>query len=125
LRLLLDTHALIWWLGDNPLLGAQARKLIRDPANEVFVSAATAWEIATKQSLGKLEAPDDLEAVLAENDFSMLLISFAHATAAGRLAPFHNDPFDRMLVAQAQMEHLTLMSNDRRMALYEVALVPA
>ena len=124
MRLLLDTHALLWWLADREL-GADARAAIEDPLNDVFVSAATAWEISIKRSLGKLRAPDDLTAQLAANAFTSLPISVDHALAAGSLPKHHDDPFDRMLIAQATMEELTLVTRDPRFAAYDVRLLAA
>ena len=124
MRLLLDTHILLWWLADDPRLPAVAASLIADPDTDVRVSAARAWEISIKQAAGRLEAPDDLLDVVAENEFEILVITGDHAMAAGRLPPHHADPFDRMLISQAQIETLTLVSVDSRFADYEVDLLP-
>jgi PIN domain nuclease of toxin-antitoxin system len=123
-RLLLDTHILLWWLADDPRLPAEAASLIADPDTDVRVSAASAWEISIKRAAGRLEAPDDLLDVVAENEFEILVITSDHAVAAGRLPPHHADPFDRMLISQAQIETLTLVSVDSRFADYEVDLLP-
>jgi PIN domain nuclease of toxin-antitoxin system len=123
-RLLLDTHALLWWLADDDLT-AQARDAIADPANLVVVSAASAWEISIKKALGKLAAPDDLEHQLQAGGLVPLPISIAHGVAAGELPRHHEDPFDRMLVAQAFAEGLTIMTRDKRFDDYGVALIPA
>jgi PIN domain nuclease of toxin-antitoxin system len=123
-RLLLDTHALLWWLADEDLT-APARDAIADPANLVVVSAASAWEISIKKALGKLTAPDDLEQQVQAGGFTALPISIAHAIAAGRLARHHEDPFDRMLIAQAIAEGLTIVTRDERFDDYGVALLPA
>jgi PIN domain nuclease of toxin-antitoxin system len=116
MRLLLDTHALLWWLADDPSLSAPARKLIGRPNNTVLVSAASAWEIGTKVRLGKLPGADDLAAdfagFLVRERFEQLPISVEHAIRAGLLPGPHKDPFDRMLAAQAQTENLPLVSND-------------
>jgi PIN domain nuclease of toxin-antitoxin system len=115
-RLLLDTHALIWWLAGDPSLSANARATIRDPGNEVFVSSASAWEIATKFRIGRL--PDsgalarDVRAALANQGFLELPISVQHGQAAGSLPGPHWDPFDRMPVAQATLADLVLVSNE-------------
>ena len=101
MRLLLDAHALLWWLADDPSLGQSARDLISDPANEVFVSAATVWEISVKRALGKFEAPDDLVGALASEGFKEAPILASDGERAGSLDPHHRDPFDRMLVVQA------------------------
>lgn len=124
MRLLLDTHTLLWWLADRDL-NAGARAAIGDPLNDVFVSAATAWEISIKRSLGKLRAPDDLITQLEINAFTPLAISVDHAIAAGSLPRHHDDPFDRMLIAQASVEELTVVTRDERFAAYEVRLLAA
>lgn len=124
MRLLLDTHVVLWWLADDPALPAAAREAISNPGAEVLVSAASAWEIAIKKAAGRLEAPDDLLDALEANEFSTLPITAGHALAAGALPPHHADPFDRMLVAQAQAEGLTLVSVDTRLADYGVDLLP-
>ena len=124
MRLLLDTHVLLWWLADNPALSKRARKLIANEP-EVFASAASAWEIAIKRALGKLEAPEDLLAALEMSGIQRLAIDFEHAAVAGALPRHHDDPFDRMLVAQAQREGLTLLSSDARIAEYGVSVLPA
>jgi len=124
-RLLLDTHILLWWLADDPSLPARARDSISDPGTEVLVSAATVWEIAIKRASGKLDAPDDLLEALEANAFDTLAITAAHALAAGELPAHHADPFDRMLIAQAQAETLTLVSVDARLGDYEVERLPA
>jgi len=123
--LLLDTHVLLCWLADDPELGPQARKAIAEPESLVAVSAASAWEIAIKRALGRLQAPDDLETQIARNGFAPLPITVAHALRAGALPPHHDDPFDRMLVAQAQLEGLTVVTRDPRIAVYGVRTLPA
>jgi PIN domain nuclease of toxin-antitoxin system len=123
--LLLDTHVILWWLADDPELGPQARKAIAEPESLVAVSAASAWEIAIKRALGRLQAPDDLETQIARNGFAPLPITVAHALRAGALPPRHDDPFDRMLVAQAQLEGLTVVTRDPRIAVYGVRTLPA
>lgn len=124
MSLLLDTHILLWWLSDDPLLPAAAREAIASPENEVIVSAASAWEIAIKKSAGRLDAPDDLVEALEANDFETLPITPAHAIAAGTLPPHHSDPFDRMLIAQARTDGLTLITVDKRFPQYDVELLP-
>lgn len=125
MRLLLDTHVLLWWLADNPRLTPKARMVIADGKNEVFVSAASAWEITIKQSLKKLRAPTNLEDTVRECGFGLLPIEFHHAVAAGRLPPHHQDPFDRMLVAQALAESLKMMTHDNKLGTYGVGLIHA
>jgi PIN domain nuclease of toxin-antitoxin system len=121
--LLLDTHILLWWLSDDPFLPTAAREAIASSESEVLVSAATAWEIAIKQAAGRLEAPADLLEAVEANDFETLPITAAHALAAGALPPHHSDPFDRMLIAQARAESLTLISVDNRFPQYHVDLL--
>jgi PIN domain nuclease of toxin-antitoxin system len=126
MRLLLDTHAWLWWLSDDRRLGRRARQALGDPRSEIFVSAASAWEISIKSALGKLRIRKaDLEAEIAANGFLELPIRTRHALLAGRLAPLHEDPFDRMLVAQAQLEGLAVVSADPVFAGYGVAVVDA
>ncbi|OJW47964.1 MAG: twitching motility protein PilT [Alphaproteobacteria bacterium 41-28] len=120
---LLDTHVLLWWLADDPSLSPKARVLISDEKALVFVSAASAWEIVVKKALGKLEAPDDLEIALKENNFKELPITIRHALAIGHLPNYHQDPFDHMLVAQAQCESLTLITADKKLLQYDIAYV--
>lgn len=124
-RLLLDTHVLLWWLADDPKLGPHARQLIQDERNEVFVSAASAWEISIKKAMGKLKAPDDLDGIVEEEGFDKLPISFFHGERAGNLPSLHRDPFDRMLIAQAQAEGLDLVSGDAMLGRYGIKVVDA
>ena len=118
MRLLLDTHILLWWLGDSVALSAEARSLIADPANNVFISAATIWEIRIKQRLGKLDAPDNLLAWVRAEEFEWVPVSVEHADATMQLPMLHRDPFDRMLVAQAKFLDLTLLTADPTVASY-------
>ena len=117
-HLLLDTHALIWWLAGDPSLSAGARDVISDLANEVFVSAASAWEIATKYRIGKLPRAQaravDVSGAIARQGFSALPITALHGQTAGCLPGPHRDPFDRMLIAQAALAGLVLVSNGLR-----------
>jgi len=121
-RLLLDTHVFLWWRANDPSLKAAARTAIAE-ADAVFVSAATAWEAGIKAARGRLEIPDSVEAGVLDSGFERLPIRFAHAEAAAALPLHHADPFDRMLVAQAQVEALTFVTHDRRLATYEVAIL--
>lgn len=124
MRLLLDTHILLWWLADDPALPASLRAVIGDSANDALVSAATIWEIAIKQALGRLDFPvAETERILEENGFRPLPITPAHAVAAGALPRLHADPFDRMLVAQALCESLTLVSVDPQAARHGAAVL--
>jgi len=122
-RILLDTHILLWWLADDQRLPPQAAAAIEDSENEVVVSAASAWEISIKQAAGRIVAPEDLLDALTVSEFATLAVTAAHAMAAGRLPPRHTDPFDRMLIAQAKIEGLTLVSVDRRFSDYDVELL--
>ena len=124
MKVLLDTHILLWWLSADPSLPAPAEGAIADPDVEVWVSAVTAWEIAIERAAGRLEAPDDLLGALAASDFDSLPIAVGHALAAGALPDHHADPFDRMLISQARAEGLTLISIDGRFREYDVDLLP-
>lgn len=124
-RLLLDTHVLLWWLGDDPSLGKKARASIMDGYNEVYVSAATTWEISIKKVLGKLNAPDDMDSIVEEEKFKKLPITLYHGQMAGMLPPHHRDPFDRMLVAQAQAEGFTIITSDGMFSIYGVRTMDA
>lgn len=124
-KLLLDTHTLLWWLADDSQLGPHTRALIEDGRNAVFVSAASAWEISIKKTLGKLDAPDDLDSLLEHEGFEKLAISFFHGEKAGELPPLHRDPFDRMLVAQAQAEGLDIVTRDQMIPKYGVKTIDA
>lgn len=119
-RVLVDTHALLWWLCDDPALPTDIALLIDDRGTDAVVSIASVWEVAIKRGLGKLEAPDDLPGVLEGEDFTLLPITSAHAWAVRELPHHHRDPFDRMLVAQAILEGIPLVSGDPRFAAYDV-----
>lgn len=125
MNLLLDTHTLIWVLEDNPALSAQARAAIIDGNNTVFVSAVSVWEISIKKTLGKLEAPDTLLEEIEGHRFTPLDITINHSDRAGKLPPIHMDPFDRMLVAQAQLDQLTLVTRDSEIQKYQVQCLMA
>ena len=114
---------MLWSLSDPARLADGARAEIEDAQNEVLVSVASAWELAIKAALGRVRFPSDLETAIARQGFQSLGISFAHAALAGRLPPHHGDPFDRMLVAQAQSESLTLVTRDTQLAPYGVAIL--
>ncbi len=124
MRLLLDTHTLLWWLDGDRRLSRRARTAIGAAGRSVFVSAASAWEITTKARLGKLpgalEVASDVAAAVASQAFSPLDITIVHAQKAGRLPGPHRDPFDRMLVAQAQLEDLPIVSDDHVFDAYGV-----
>ena len=124
-RLLLDTHALLWWLSDDEGLGGDAKAAIADPRNEVYVSSASTWEISIKRSLGKLKAPDDMDAIVEDEGFIKLPITLFQGDQAGLLPGHHKDPFDRMLVAQAQAEGLVVITADEKISLYKVRTLNA
>jgi PIN domain nuclease of toxin-antitoxin system len=122
--LLLDTHVVLWWLADDPTLADDIKdRLDREP--DVYVSSATVWEVAIKQAIGKLPEPARLPERIQESGFRPLAISFDHAILASRLPMIHRDPFDRMLVAQAQYEDLTLVTRDENCRRYEVSILQA
>lgn len=121
--LLLDTHIALWWLGDSHKLSSKARALIQG-APTVFVSSVTAWEIAIKKSLGKLKVPDHFEEAVLASGFKPLPLLFSHAEALLSLPPYHDDPFDRMLVAQTKVEELALLTHDKIIRRYDIQVVP-
>jgi PIN domain nuclease of toxin-antitoxin system len=124
MRLLLDTHVVLWWLMDDPTLDADIKTII-DEEPDVFVSPATLWEITIKQAAGKIRAPDDLAERILDAEMDELPIRSVHAITAGRLPPIHRDPFDRMLIAQARHERLTLVTRDKEIHRYDVAVLTA
>ena len=123
MRLLVDTHVLLWWRGDSPQLSPLARREIADPKNEVCVSVATLWEIVLKRSAGRLNFPDELEQVLREESFTLMPIGFQHLRTTERLPFLHKDPFDRMMIAQALAEGIPIATGDRVFAAYGVQVV--
>ncbi len=123
MNLLLDTHVLLWWLADADELSAEHRQRISDPRNGIWVSPASMWEISIKAQIGKLVAPGDPTQALTEGGFEELPITWRHAVAAGALPPHHRDPFDRMLIAQAQAENLTIATVDPQFGAYDVAVI--
>jgi len=120
--LLLDTHVFLWWLEANPRLKGRARRSISN-AEIVYVSAVSEWEAAIKVGLGKLTIPGPLEPAVEESGFEKLSITFEHASAVATLPPHHRDPFDRMLIAQAQAEGLTVVTHDPRFEAYGVPII--
>jgi PIN domain nuclease of toxin-antitoxin system len=123
-RLLIDTHALLWWLNDEPSLSPAARKAMAESSNVLLVSAASAWEIATKVRLGKLPTAEELAAdfqgFMLREGFTILDITANHAIRAGLLPGPHKDPFDRMLISQAQAESVPIVTNERIFKAYGV-----
>ena len=121
----LDTHVLLWWLADDVTLSQTIRATISDGKNLMFVSVAAAWEMVIKSALGKLDIPSDLEAALTTNRFQPLPITIPHALAVVDLPHHHNDPFDRLLIAQAKVEGLTLVTRDEQIKKYDVSIMEA
>ncbi len=122
MSLLLDTHVVLWWLTDDATLSEDIKRTLDDEP-DVSVSAATVWEIAVKQALGNLKGPADLPERVVGAGFQLLAITPEHAIAAARLPTFHRDPFDRMLIAQARHERLTLVTRDADIHRYDVDLM--
>jgi len=126
-RILLDTHAFLWWISDAPQLSQKARQIIGNGENALFLSAASGWEIAIKTRLGKLKLPADITSFIAEqlsvNAITPLPIQMKHALHLNSLPDFHRDPFDRMIVAQAQVEGLPVLTADPQLAGYSVQII--
>ncbi len=125
MRLLLDSHVLLWALDGSTELKIDLKQRIQDVHNEVLVSAASVWEISIKYHLGKLDIPDNWVQFIGASGFSELSVTFAHALAAAALPRHHDDPFDRMLIAQAQIENLVLVTRDLEFAAYSVQILNA
>jgi len=127
LRALLDTHALLWWISDDLRLPQTVRDIISDRNSELYFSAAGCWEIAIKAQLGKITLPDKPDVFLSDqltlNSILSLPIQSSHALHVFNLPPLHRDPFDRMLVAQAQLENMPIITSDALIALYEVKVI--
>ncbi|MGC7846518.1 type II toxin-antitoxin system VapC family toxin [Desulforudis sp. 1088] len=127
MRVLLDTHAFLWWIADDPRLSSKARSIISNGNNTLFLSAASGWEMTIKTRLGKLELPDDFKEFIAEqlviNGIDSLPVQMRHALHIHTLPPLHQDPFDRMLIAQAQLEDLPILTADPQIAQYRVEVL--
>jgi PIN domain nuclease of toxin-antitoxin system len=127
MRALLDTHAFLWWVDASPRLSAAARDVIADGSNEILLSAAVAYEIALKVAAGRLDLPTPVEEYLPvrieSEGFDPLAVSVAHALRAAALPPIHRDPFDRLLIAQAQLEGVSIVTVDPIIARYDVATI--
>lgn len=127
MRILLDTHAFLWWVTDDKRLSVRAKRLIAQGSNEIFFSAASAWEISIKSTLGRIELPDAAEryipSQLEHNAFQPLPVRIEHALRVTALPSVHRDPFDRLLVAQALVEGLAILSKDRRIASYPARVI--
>lgn len=124
MKLILDTHILLWWWDDSPKLPQEARDLIADLDNEVFVSAVSITEIAVKKSIGRLEVDDDFAQGIEDDGFTELPLTAAHGGRLAQLPLIHRDPFDRMLVVQAQAEDATLITVDEKVRQYDVKTLP-
>jgi PIN domain nuclease of toxin-antitoxin system len=120
--LLLDTHVILWWLADDPTLSDEFKARL-DNEPQAYVSSATIWEVTIKQAAGQIVEPADLPERIRRSGFRQLSINFEHAMVAGRLPLIHRDPFDRMLVAQAQSEGLTIVTRDPRISAYDVPVL--
>jgi PIN domain nuclease of toxin-antitoxin system len=122
-RLLIDSHAFLWWAEASPALGAAARNAIADPANEVLISIAALWELTIKQSSGRLTLPAEIETMVASQGFSVLSVTFIHLRRLAALTRIHMDPFDRMMIAQALAEGIPIATGDRIFTAYGVQIV--
>jgi PIN domain nuclease of toxin-antitoxin system len=123
MRLLLDANAFLWWVTDSPRLSAEARAAISEERNDIVVGIGALWELAIKRSLQKLHFPFDFETVLRDEDFQVLAVGFAHLRALDALPRHHNDPLDRLLIAQALVEGIPIATGDRRFPAYGVQIV--
>ena len=125
MKLLLDSHAFLWWLAEDPKLSTEARQAVADPLSAVHVSAATVWELSIKAARGKLDLDGaDLVEEIGENDFLEIPMTARHSLAAANLPRHHEDPFDRMLIAQAQLEGLTIVTRDPEFRAYGIDILP-
>lgn len=123
--LLLDTHALLWWLADDPKLADAARRSVADPVNDVLMSAASIWELEIKRRAGRVDAPSDILGALLAAQIDALPVTSADAVEAAGLPAHHRDPFDRMLVAQAMRLDAVIVTRDRALAAYDVRVLTA
>jgi PIN domain nuclease of toxin-antitoxin system len=123
LRLLLDTHAALWWLRDDERLGEEAVRQLADDSNQMLLSAAVVWEVAIKRSLGKLKAPEGFAVAMLSGGAQAVPITVDHAAAVERLPCHHRDPFDRLLIAQATIEGASVVSRDEALAAYGVPVI--
>lgn len=123
MKLLLDTNAFLWWRTESPRLTTRVTDQIRDPDNDVVVSIASLWEIAIKRGLGKLRFLEDFEEVMADEEFDLLSLTYAHLRALHELPQHHRDPFDRLLISQSIAERLPIVTNDRAFSAYSVDIV--
>jgi PIN domain nuclease of toxin-antitoxin system len=116
---LIDTHILLWWLENSPKLKKSVKKILENSDNQIYVSSVSVWEIVIKKTLKKLEAPTNLIEMIHHHDFDELPVRFQHATALEKLALHHNDPFDRLLIAQCLSENLTFITEDAQIKKYK------
>lgn len=127
-RYLIDTHMLLWWLFNDPKLDSVSREIIKNPSNQILVSSATAWEIATKYRIGKLPEAKELinnyASILTQAKFMELMIDNVHAVRAGLLPIQHRDPFDRMLMAQAELENIPIITHDKAFYIGLIEVIP-
>ena len=127
MKALLDTHTFLWWIANDPQLSQRARQVVEDGATELFLSVASGWEMAITSRLGKLKVPDDLYSFVAEqvriNAIEVLPIEMIHALHVHALPDHHRDPFDRMLVAQSQIEKMPILTSDPQIARYAVTVI--
>ena len=127
MKVLLDTHAFLWWIADSARLSVRAHEIISDGDNELYISAVTGWEIAVKARLGRIELPDDPQRFIPDqmrmNAMQGLPVQMSHALQVFALPHYHRDPFDRMLVAQAQIEGLPILTADPQIGLYQVEVI--
>ena len=127
MRILLDTHAFLWWITGDQRLSQRSIECISDGSNELFFSVASGWEIAIKAGLGRIDIPDPLDRFVSEhlfrNHMDVLAIQLSHALHVITLPQFHRDPFDRMLISQAQIERLPILSSDKLLATYDVEVI--
>ena len=127
MKVLLDTHTFLWWITDDPKLSLRVRGIISDGENEIFISAVTGWEISIKAQIGRLKLPDEPQRFILEqlkiNGMKSLPIEMRHALHVSTLPAYHQDPFDRILIAQAQMEDLPVLSADPEIGKYEVTII--
>jgi len=115
---LLDTHIFLWWINDDPQLSSLARDIITNHQHTIFISSATIWEISIKAKLKRLQVPKNIDTQVPKNNFEPLAITLAHAAETRSLPLYHRDPFDRLLIAQAKIEHLTLLTHDKHLKKY-------
>ena len=127
MRLVLDTHVWIWWIAEPERLSEQAVRMIESSENQVFISTASAWEISIKYSLGKIKLQTSIEdffmSVVPKCDFSTIKVEFIHALRVASLPHHHNDPFDRLLIAQAQIEKMPIVTTDRKFSKYDIDII--